>query len=30
MTKIDRNQDGRIDWHEFSAKFQSNEYDERI
>lgn len=30
MTRIDKNQDGRIDWHEFSAKFQNNEYDDRI
>ena len=30
MTKVDTNSDGKIDWHEFVAKFKTSELDERL
>lgn len=30
MTRIDTNQDGKIDWKEFIGKFKSSELDDRL
>lgn len=30
MTKIDTNNDGKIDWREFISKFKTSELDERL
>ena len=30
MARLDTNQDGKIDWREFSSKFKSSELDERL
>ena len=30
MSKIDTNSDGKIDWREFTAKFKTNDLDERL
>jgi hypothetical protein len=30
MTKIDTNNDGKIDWKEFISKFKVNDLDERL
>lgn len=30
MARLDTNQDGQIDWNEFSSKFKQNSYDQRL